>query len=61
MDKDKKDAGPGAVAFKGMPIAPDFPDDVDEMSSEDWTEAEAWLAKRRAWLAAKDAEAKPNS
>lgn len=61
MDKDKTDASQGAAASEGMPIPPDFPDDVDEMSSEDWTEAEAWLAKRRAWLAAKDAETKPES
>ena len=30
-----------------------------EQSLEDWTEAEAWLAKSRAWFGAMDAESKP--
>lgn len=58
MQNDDTKAGPRSVELKGMPTPPDFPDDVDDMSTEDWTEAEAWMAKRRAWFAAKPAEPK---
>ena len=31
------------AAIAALPKCPDFPDDVDEMSSEDWTEVQAWF------------------
>jgi hypothetical protein len=36
-----------AVAEAGLPEMPDIPKDVDDMSSEDWTELNNWCRKVR--------------
>jgi hypothetical protein len=36
------------AAIAAQPPPPDTPDDVDEMSSEDWTEALDWMQASKA-------------
>lgn len=36
------------AAIAAQPPPPDTPDDVDEMSSEDWTEALEWMQASKA-------------